>query len=86
MSRMEAYLSTFKEIRQFQTNVYSARQAGIRIYFTKESERSGFPYTLKSKIISKALELGGGEAGKSTVCKTRDSATMCAKEPVLSVS
>lgn len=61
MSRMEAYLSTFKEIRQFQTNVYSARQAGIRIYFTKESERSGFPYTLKSKIISKALELGGGE-------------------------
>ena len=60
MSRMEAYLSTSKEIRQFQTNVYSARQAGIRIYFTKESERSGFPYTLKSKIISKALELGGG--------------------------
>lgn len=85
MSRMEAYLSTFKEIRQFQTNVYSARQAGIRIYFTKESERSGFPYTLKSKIISKALELGGG-AGKSTVCRTRDSATMYAKEPVLSVS
>ena len=60
ISRMEAYLSTFKEIRQFQTNIYSARQAGIRIYFTKESERSGFPYTLKSKIISKALELGGG--------------------------
>lgn len=85
MSRMEAYLSTFKEIRQFQTNVYSARQAGIRIYFTKESERSGFPYTLKSKIISKALELGGG-AGKSTVCRTRDSVTMYAKEPVLSVS
>ena len=60
MGRMEAYLSTFKEIRQFQTNVYSARQAGIRIYFTKESERSGFPYTLKSKISGKALELGGG--------------------------
>jgi multidrug efflux pump subunit AcrB len=60
ISRMEAFLSTFKEIRQFQTNIYSARQAGIRIYFTKESERSGFPYTLKSKIISKALELGGG--------------------------
>lgn len=63
MERMEAYLTTFKEIRQFQTNVYSARQAGIRIYFTKESERSGFPYTLKSKIISKALELGGGSWG-----------------------
>lgn len=63
MQRMEAYLSTFKEIKQFQTNIYSARQAGISIYFTKESERSGFPYTLKSKIISKALELGGGSWG-----------------------
>lgn len=63
MGRMEAYLSTFKDIRQFQTNVYNARQAGIRIYFTKDAERSGFPYTLKSKIISKALELGGGSWG-----------------------
>ena len=63
MERMEAYLSTFKEIRQFQTNVHSARQAGIQIYFTKSSERTGFPYTLKSKIISKALELGGGSWG-----------------------
>lgn len=60
MSRMEAYLSTFHEIRQFQTSIYSAQQAGIQIFFTKESERSGFPYTLKSRIISKALELGGG--------------------------
>lgn len=60
MGRMEAYLSSFKEIRQFQTNIYNARTAGISIYFTKESERSGFPYTLKAKIISKALELGGG--------------------------
>jgi hypothetical protein len=42
MQRMEAYLSTFTEIKQFQTNVYSARQAGISIYFTKESEQSGF--------------------------------------------
>lgn len=63
MERMEAYLSTFKEIRQFQTSIYNARQAGIQVYFTKESERSGFPYTLKSKIISKALELGGGSWG-----------------------
>lgn len=63
MGRMEAYLSTFKDIRQFQTSIYSARQAGIRIYFTKAAERSGFPYTLKSKIISKALELGGGSWG-----------------------
>jgi len=63
IKRMESYLSTYKEIRQFQTDIYSARQARINIYFTRESERSGFPYTLKSRVISKALELGGGSWG-----------------------
>ncbi len=58
--RMESYLSTYKEIKQFQTSIYSSRQANIRIYFTQESERTGFPYTLKSRVITKALELGGG--------------------------
>lgn len=61
--RMESYLSTYKEIKQFQTSIYSARQAGISVYFTRESERTGFPYTLKSRVISKALELGGGSWG-----------------------
>ncbi|MDR3268370.1 MAG: efflux RND transporter permease subunit [Tannerella sp.] len=63
IGRMEAYLSTYREIRQFQTHIYNARQARIDIFFTKESERSGFPYTLKSRIIGKALELGGGSWG-----------------------
>ncbi|MDR1920049.1 MAG: efflux RND transporter permease subunit [Tannerellaceae bacterium] len=63
ISRMEAYLSGYPEIRQFQTSIYNARQARIDVFFTKESERSGFPYTLKSRIISKALELGGGSWG-----------------------
>lgn len=60
VGKMEAYLSEFEEIKQFQTSIYSARQASIRIYFTKEHQRSGFPYTLKDCIISRALELGGG--------------------------
>ena len=60
IGRMESYLSTFTDIRQFQTTIHNARQASIQIYFTKEAERSGFPYLLKSKVISKALELGGG--------------------------
>jgi multidrug efflux pump subunit AcrB len=60
VSRMEAYLSTYKEIRQFQTSIRNARQARIDIFFTKGNEHNGFPYTLKSRIISKALELGGG--------------------------
>ena len=63
INRMEAYLSTYKEIRQFQTSIYNARQASINVYFTRENERSGFPYTLKSRVISKALELGGGSWG-----------------------
>ena len=57
IKRMETYLSDFKEIRQFQTYIYNARQANIQIYFTKENQRSGFPYTLKANIISKALTL-----------------------------
>lgn len=60
IKRKETYLSDFKEIRQFQTYIYNARQANIQIYFTKENQRSGFPYTLKANIISKALTLGGG--------------------------
>lgn len=60
IKKMETYLSDFKEIRQFQTYIYNARQANIQIYFTKENQRSGFPYTLKANIISKALTLGGG--------------------------
>ena len=60
IKKMETYLSDFKEIRQFQTYIYNARQANIQIHFTKENQRSGFPYTLKANIISKALTLGGG--------------------------
>ena len=60
VKKMETYLSDFKEIRQFQTSIYNPRRAGIQIYFTKEHQRSGFPYTLKANIISKALTLGGG--------------------------
>jgi multidrug efflux pump subunit AcrB len=63
VKRMETFLSRYGEIRQFQTSVYSAQRASIHIYFTKKSEKSGFPYTLKAQIISKALELGGGSWG-----------------------
>ena len=60
VKKMETYLSEFKEIKQFQTSIYSARQASIRIYFTKEHQRSGFPYTLRDNVVGRALELGGG--------------------------
>lgn len=63
MKKMETYLSRFKEIKQFQTSIHNARRASINIYFTKEHQNSGFPYTLKANIISKALQLGGGSWG-----------------------
>lgn len=63
IKKMETYLSEFKEIKQFQTSIYSARRAGIQIYFKKEHQYSGFPYVLKANIISKALQLGGGSWG-----------------------
>ena len=61
IKRMETYLSEFKEIKQFQTSVESARRASIHIYFTKEHQKRGFPYTLKANMINKALQLGGGD-------------------------
>lgn len=61
VKRMETYLSQFKEIKQFQTSIYNARRATIQVYFKKEYQRSGFPYTLKADMISKALQLGGGD-------------------------
>jgi len=63
IQRMESYISHFSEIRQFQTNINSAQQANITILFTKEAERSGFPYMLQSNLIGKAIELGGGSWG-----------------------
>ncbi|ADV43362.1 efflux RND transporter permease subunit [Bacteroides helcogenes] len=63
IKRMEAYLSEFKEIKQFHASIYSPRRASINVYFKKEYQYSGFPYTLKANMISKALVLGGGSWG-----------------------
>lgn len=37
IKQMETYLSSFQEIRQFQTSVYDARHAGIRIFLRKHT-------------------------------------------------
>ena len=58
--KMESYLSQFPEIRRFETNINGPRRASINISFTKEVQKTNFPYRLKSDIISKALTLGGG--------------------------
>lgn len=59
MRKMESYLSQFKEVSQFKTNL-SATNGYIEIHFTKEAGHGPFPYQLKSNIISKGLQLGGG--------------------------
>lgn len=63
IKKMEVYLSEFKEIKQFHTIIYSAQRASINIYFLKEYQKSGFPYRLKSNIVTNALHLGGGSWG-----------------------
>ena len=57
---METYLNQFAEVRQFETSIMNPNRASITIRFTKEHQKSGFPHQLKSKLISKSLELGGG--------------------------
>lgn len=60
IKKMEVYLAGEEGIRQFHTNVFGPRRAGITIYFKPEAQRTGYPYRLKSDVISKALTLGGG--------------------------
>jgi len=59
VQRMESFISSFPEVGMFQTNV-EARRASIYIYFTEESEKTSFPYLLKSELITRATQLGGG--------------------------
>lgn len=63
IQQMERYISQFREVRQFQTDIYSAQQASIHIQFLQEHAHGGFPYMLKSRLITKSLELGGGSWG-----------------------
>lgn len=58
--KMERFLATQVGIRQFHTRVYGPRRASISVYFKPDQMRNGYPYRLKSNIISKALTLGGG--------------------------
>ncbi|MDL2241618.1 efflux RND transporter permease subunit [Bacteroidales bacterium OttesenSCG-928-L03] len=60
IQRMESHIARFAEVKQFETQVMSANRAQIAIRFTKENQKNSFPYQLKSDLISKSIELGGG--------------------------
>lgn len=58
--KMEAFLSAFPQIRQFQTRVYTG-SASISVYFTREAERTSFPLSLYNDITTVASEIGGAQ-------------------------
>jgi multidrug efflux pump subunit AcrB len=60
VKRMECYINQFEPVSQYQTIINDAYHANIQLFFKKEYQKGRFPYFLKSKIIEKALELGGG--------------------------
>lgn len=61
MVQMEGFLLGFSQIEQFQTQVFSHDNAIISVHFKPEFENSAFPHVLQSKIIQKALSIGGAE-------------------------
>jgi len=61
MEALEEYLSGFKEIDIFETNIYNAQNASISITFKKEHEFGYFPYQLKSELITKSISSGAAE-------------------------
>lgn len=63
IKKMEIYIGQYPEVRQYETYIENGQRANIRILFVKKHQRSSFPYQLKSKLISKSLELGGGSWG-----------------------
>lgn len=61
--KMESFVSQFDEVRLFQTNVYGTQKAGIEIFFKDPSISGSALSQIKDKIITKAIELGGGSWG-----------------------
>lgn len=57
---MEQYIDQYDEVRQFETNIQNGQRASIQVFFKKEFQRGSFPHQLKSKLISRSLQLGGG--------------------------
>ena len=58
IKEFENLLSKYSEVKLFETNVFDSRNSQIQIYFTKNSELTGFPYVLKKLLEEKANSLG----------------------------
>lgn len=55
---LENYLSQYKEIDKFVSQISSAENASMQITFKKEYENEGFPKLLKQLLINKVNEFG----------------------------
>ena len=61
METLEEYLSGFREIDRFQTNINNAQNASIQITFKEEHEFGYFPHHLKSLLITQSINSGAAE-------------------------
>lgn len=56
---IENYLKKYQGIKQFSTKIFSGDYGRMEITFKEKYIRAGLPYTLRNKLISKVIELGG---------------------------
>lgn len=59
IQKMENYIGKFDEVAYYETRINSYKNSSISIYFKDEFEFGPFPYTLKNKLESNAISLGG---------------------------
>jgi multidrug efflux pump subunit AcrB len=59
--KLENFLAQFDEIELFETRINSPASARIVILFKPEFEFTNFPFSLKSEIESKVIELGSAD-------------------------
>lgn len=60
VEQIEAFLSQYKEIKRYETNV-SGWGSSIIVEFKPEYLKTGFPYKLENKVISKLITIGGAD-------------------------
>lgn len=70
--KLENFLSNYNEIEQFETRIYSPSSAQITVLFKPEYEFGGFPFTLKSEVESKVIDLGSADWTVSGVGRAFD--------------
>ncbi|WP_236974522.1 efflux RND transporter permease subunit [Membranihabitans maritimus] len=61
MLRIESYLKTFPEIRQFKMNASGPQNGRIEIVFKEPYDKTGFPFQLKDELTTFAVSAGSAD-------------------------